>query len=60
MELDLSDEGRLREDALLNINKILEIKANTLPVKPTSHWQRLNELLNSLSTTQSLVKEAKD
>ena len=60
VELDLTDEGRLREGALLAIDKILEIRADTLPLKPASHWQRLNDMLNNLSTTQSLVKEAVD
>ena len=60
VDLDLTDEGRLREGALLLANKILEIRADTLPLKPASHWVLLNEMLNNLSTTQSLVKEAID
>lgn len=47
MELDVSDAGRLREDAILNYEEIAKMKVDTLPIRSQIWWQDLHKTLNS-------------
>ena len=60
LDLNLSDPGQLRDQALLQFKRIRDSKAADLPEKNGNWWLQLDQAINDPTSIMVLNKEAAD